>query len=395
MHARSVAAGRMAWAVLLAFIIVAAFVSSFYSWTHNTHELVLRGRYPTWYRGGHVLFDGYGDYADAIRDWIMAPQTRWPQFQRFLHEHVHANTLIYPLLAALVGLSGLGTVWSCFAVTLAASVLCLYLFYLLILQRDREFGTPAKICFVAFVLHVPNLSGWCRPLPDMLALDVLLLFFLCYRRFRESGEMRWIVLCTGLCVAGALTKSVLLLLTPLLVVLLARNCFIAPCGSLTVRVRLSLAIAGALCVVAAAALAVSASHTPGIRFLVHSTLNALDSWRQAGDFKLVAFGALLFAGLSFNLYPLIAASGWKKGLAGREFEHIAWIALYLIQRFWHAGFNLGYGRARYGIPLAASALILALPGFQKLWPNRRTRFLVFVPVAVSLVIWLYFLVTLK
>ncbi len=186
-----------------------AFASSFYSWTHNSHEGELRHRFPTWFRDGYALFDGYGNYTEQLRNVMLDPQGAAASFQRFTRNYIHANTPLYPLLAAVVSLGGLSIVWSCFSVNLAASLLCVFLFYQLVRQRSAWFGWPELLTFLTFLLHCSVLSGLARPLPDMLCLAVLLAFFWTCRRFRDTHRRRWLALATALCVIGILTKTIL------------------------------------------------------------------------------------------------------------------------------------------------------------------------------------------
>jgi hypothetical protein len=61
------------------------------------------------------------------------------------------------------------------------------------------------------------------------------------------------------------------------------------------------------------------------------------------------------------------------------------------QRFLFLGFSTQYGRARYGIPLAASVLLLSLPGMRRLWERPAGRLVATLPLACGLLIWLWFL----
>ena len=386
---------RNVWALAVACVCVFAFGASFYAWTHNTHEFTLRADFPTWFMYGYPLFDGYGDYAAAIRHLLQNPLSGWTQFLSFLRGYFHSNTPLFPLVAAVFSLGGIGILWSCFLTTLLSSVACLLLFHRLLLQRDPGFGTPAKLCFIGFALHVPNLSGWCRPLPDTMALAIIIGFFVGYRQFRDTHRKRWLWFCVGCCVVGVFAKTLVLLLLPLLVLLLVRD--LIRRSELRRKRRVRMAVATLLFLLTAIVLtgALYGNRMECFRFIYDSTHNAYDAWRSIPDPMPIVRAGVLFLFLAFGLYPLLTACGLSRRLVGGELEHFAWIAIYLLQRLWHASFNMGYGRARYGIPLAASVLILALPGVQRLWPHKAGRVLACVPVITGLVVWGYFLATLR
>src|SRR5262245_60911118 len=78
-----------------------AFASSYYSWTHNTHEKQLRRVYPGWFTGPYVIFDGYGQYAGQIQYLIQHP-SQTPGFEKFVKGYIHSNTPFFPFLAAAI-----------------------------------------------------------------------------------------------------------------------------------------------------------------------------------------------------------------------------------------------------------------------------------------------------
>ena len=376
--------------LLVAVCLVFAFASSYYSWTHNSHELQLRKRYPGWFRGHYALFDGYGTYTEQIRNLIRSPERFGEAFRAYATKYHHTNTPLYPLLCALLTFAGLNTVWSCFTVNAAASLLCVFLFYRLIRQRSSVFGRPELLTFLTFLLHCSVLSGLARPLPDMMCLAVLLAFFLACRHYQETQQRRRLVAVAVLCVVGALTKTVLYLLAPVFVIVLVKGVMTGSRWSTRRRVLIS----GAFGVVAVAVMVgvlVVLRDTASIRFVLNISRNAFGAWFSSRNLPGVIEGGLAFFALSFGLYPLILAGGWSRQLAREEMEHVVWLALYAGQRILFAGFNLGYGRARYGIPLVASLAILCLPGYRRLCASERWRWFAPVPILLQVAVWCYFL----
>jgi hypothetical protein len=385
------AKSRVPWrGVLVLGCLLFAFASSFYSWTHNSHERQLRQRFPTWYRDGYVLFDGYGNYTEQIRNVILDPQKYRASFQHYVGVYIHANTPLYPLLCAVVSLTGLSIVWASFAVNLAASVLCVFVFYQLVRQRAAIFGWPELLTFLTFLLHCSLLSGFARPLPDMMSMAVLLAFFWTCRRYYVTSQRRWLGLAAALCVVGILTKTILYLQVPLFFLVLLRG--MVPDILRPTRRQL---LTGIACgVTAALVLAVAVfvlRNTASMRFVLGVSRNAFAAWLNADDRHVVIRGGAAFFALALGLFPVVVAVGWRRGLAREELEHVAWLVMYAGQRLLFAGFNLGYGRARYGIPVVASLAILCLPGYRKLWESPRWRWFAPVPILLQVAIWTYFL----
>lgn len=383
------------WLVVIACAIAFGFATSFHAWKQNSHQQMLKEFHPSWIRGEYVLFDGYGDYSDLIGDWLRGMPGSGNALARASRTYVHSNTPVYPALTAVVSLTGVDTVWAGLLVTVASSALCLGLFWMLLRQRCARPGAPEYLCFVSFALHVSIVSGLARPLPDMLALAAQLGVFLTLRDFAVNGSRRSLILCAVLCVAGTGIKTIMVLTIPLalacLLVYGARNRGATPVSH---ALRLWwIWVAGVLVILAVAALVLRDSQS--LRFLLDSTRHSLSAWKDPVALLGPLKAGILFAVLAFGLYPLVIAAGWRRTLPREELEHFLWIALYVAQRLYYMGFNVHFGRARYGIPLAASVLILALPGFRRLWASPRTRGLAVLPAVFHVAVWLYFLATLK
>ncbi|MCX7718433.1 MAG: hypothetical protein N2111_08540 [Candidatus Sumerlaeaceae bacterium] len=381
--------------LVLAMAGVFAAATSYLAWTRNTHELVLRHRFPTWYRDGYVLFDGYGDFTDVLYEYLKSPGPEQSTLlSQFLTGYLHSNTPVYPGLSALARLAGLSTVWACVLVSLLSSIVCVLLFVQLVKQmsgRSRLDG-PGLLCAAGFVLHVPVLSGFVRPLPDMTALAIQLLFFLSYGWFRERPRAWPLLVCVAAVVVGTLTKTYMLLLIPTLGLLLLRDFVTRPDVR---RSRGVLAVAGVFAAAGAAkvAMIVAAGETAvSIGYIQAAAMNAFEMLRDPPPTEaLVRAGGLFFV-LALGAYPLLMLAGGRDlRRSDWALEHALWIAIYVAQRFLFLGFSTQYGRARYGIPLAASVLLLSLPGMRRLWERPAGRLVAALPLACGLVIWLWFL----
>jgi hypothetical protein len=376
---------------------VFAAATSFLAWTRNTHELVLRHRFPTWYRDGYVLFDGYGDFTDVLYEYVKSPGPEQSTLlSQFMTGYLHSNTPVYPFLAALLRLCGLSTVWACVAVALLSSVACVALFAALLKQADgsRKDGWdgPALLCMAGFVLHVPVLSGFVRPLPDMTALAIQLSFFLTYGWFRERPRAWPLLACVGAVIAGILTKTYMLLLLPTLGILLVRDFVTRPDVRRSRDVLAVVAVFAAAGAAKATMIIVAGDTAVSLGYIQAAAKNAFEMLKNPPPAEALARAGGLFLVLALGGYPLLMVAG-RRDLRRSPwaFEHMLWIGIYLLQRYLFLGFSTQYGRARYGIPLAASVLLLSLPGIRRLWPHPAGRLLAMLPLAAGLVIWLWFL----
>lgn len=376
------------WALLLP-ALAFAFLTSYYSWTNNTHEAQLRRVYSWWFTGHYVIFDGYGAYAAQLKYLLVHPDAT-VGFKKFLHGYMHANTPLFSVLAALVSFTGLSILWSCFAVTIISSIATIGLFVALLRQRDPAMGPGTVACFYSFLFHPSMLSGWARPLPDMTAMALLLGFFWCIREFEQCHRKRMLGAAAILCVAGMATKTALYLLLPFVAIMFSVH-FARAWRRSHWHVHPIAMLVALIIVAAPLAVVLMNQDSSSVRFLFHVLRSPIVHPPKAKEMIPILISALIFFTVTFNSYSLVLWYGWRKSLFREEFEQVLWVGLYLLQRIVFVGFSELFARARYGIPITASLLILALPGFEKLHANPRTRPLVYIPAAFNLMVWVVFL----
>ncbi|MGB9690693.1 MAG: hypothetical protein ACPL7D_00830 [Candidatus Sumerlaeaceae bacterium] len=375
-----------------------AFATSFYAWRYSPHVEGLRRVYPTWYYGDFVIFDGYGPYSQ----WLAAAIVRRPgaiaHLVEFLRFDPHAHTPLYPFLCALVILGVGNVVVAHVSVTVAASLVALWLFTVLL--RTQWPTSPPRVrqlAYLGFLLHPGVASGLARPMPDSLALALVLGFFLALLRFHDTGRLRWLTSAAVLAVCAILTKTVMVLLVLTAVfwwILDFRSAHRATTRRRLVRIGAPL-LAGI--VVGVVFFWWLLRETEAMNVLATAACSA---WYTVTTPSLL-FGHVpafaLFLVIAFGLYPLV----WRNVCFRREELPgvrllVLWGGIYLIQRIVFVGFNLAYGRARYTMPLAPAVVLLSVPGLERLWQRGGWhRWLASAPWFFHLAIWCTYLLSLK
>jgi hypothetical protein len=343
-------------------------VVSYVGWRLNDHPQV-RAAFPHWVIDGHLMFDGYGDYALALRD---ALSGRGPDggLRSFASQFLHADRLVYPLAILACALPVGGSIP--FGAAIASTIFSLLAFAMFARIAAEWFDLRGRDLFwllALFLSHVAVIGAWSRGMADSAALCILLAILYWSERAARTRTVGAFAILAALLALGALTKTILILAIPLpilaLLLMLARTpAQIAAWGSLCA--------VGPFAALAAVQLGLrwlGGGESANARFLsdaISSVFTRGSEW-----FRYAAVAGGLMIGLAVQVWPFLAFAsrepdappshrfGWRDP---RWMLPLAWIALYLAQRFAFSGYALHHSRARYGLPLVPCAMLLAWPG---------------------------------
>ncbi|MCX7626390.1 MAG: glycosyltransferase family 39 protein [Candidatus Sumerlaeaceae bacterium] len=351
-----------------------AFVTSYLAWRFSPHAVGLRDLYPSWYYGDAVIFDGYGPYSQWIAAVLVGREGAWYHLSEFIRHDYHSHTPLYPFLCALVILVVGNVVWAHLFVTLTASIMALGLFWRLLGLHFGGRPDPAVqlLVFCSFVFHPGVISCLARPMPDSLALALLLGVFYAFYRFVHTARRRWLWLAYVLILFAMLTKTVLILLAPTIVIwaLWSRR----EAGNQRRLRRRLMHLALPVTLVCAGLIFLlwwSLRSTRAMAFVLAAVAHSVEALTQPKVFFSHAPAFALFLVIGFGLYPLFWR--WPMGqirqLRLAHGFHRVWLVMYLLQRVLFAGFNLAYGRARYTLPLAPSVVLEASDQLAQWWKD--------------------------
>jgi hypothetical protein len=358
---------------------------SFLWWQQNDNRDAILSTYPEWEFSGFVLYDGYGNFAEHLYRAMVEPGTEsWQRLRGFSATYIHTLRPVFPACIALMNLLFHNILVSAIVVNLLASLGFVYAFNLL-LTRHFEFQEDSLFHLnVLAITHVGVVGMLARPMADALSMCLLLLVFHAALLVREQRNWRHIAalaLLVLLCVAAKTVTVLVLAALPVALIAFKGLTRQQAWG----RVALT---AGAGSVGLAAFLWVL--HTfflenEAVAFLFE-VLKGPFVAPPSGDYlKVYARAGVLFLALALQAYPLFWP-GNRRMLEPRYRLLLAWLAVYILQRFLFSGFNLDYSRARYGIPLVPAALIVAWPGVER-WLGARAGWFAWGMVAANGAVW--------
>ena len=360
-----------------------SFALSFWRWVEVDHREAILPIHPEWEFSGRILFDGYGNYAEIIYGFLSQPsKATYDEFGAFACNYIHSSRPLYPFLVAMANFLFRDILTSSIAVNVLASLLSLYLFNLILRRHFSCEGNSLFYPCLLMVSHVGILGMLGRPMSDALALAVLLLaIHAAYLFCQEQSAKRLAALLAALA-AGFLTKTVLFMLVvslPLALIVTSRkdakSFFLGFC------LYCATPVLGLLILLAVLHRIFPEQHA--LRFIVECCAGAARLQLDAPYFK----AAVIFLALSLQAYPLLIVFNrqWRDP---RFALHWTWMTIYIAQRFAFAGFNLNFSRGRYGIPLVAGAIILALPAMQRLLDKRYGKALVIGLILLNYFVWI-------
>lgn len=386
---------------ILGIATVFAFITSYLAWRFSPHAAGLRDMYPSWYYGDFVIFDGYGPYSQWIAAVLAGREGAMDHLAEFIRHDYHSHTPLYPFLCALVILIVGNVVWAHLAVTLTASVVALWLFWRLVGLHfgSQQPAAPHLLAFCSFVLHPGVASCLARPMPDSLALALLLGVLYAVYRFISTARRRWLWLAAVLILLSMLTKTVLVLLAPTIVIwaLWSRREAADHRRMKRRLVRLALP-ATLLSATLVLMLWWTLRTTRAMAFVSTALVHAFHTLTQPKILMSHVPAFALFLVIGFGVYPLF----WKRRMGETRQErlrhsfHRAWLAIYVLQRVLFAGFNLAYGRARYTLPLAPSVVLEASGQLAPWWmAGGWKRVAAMAPCLFHLAVWCAHLMSLR
>lgn len=383
------------WTLLGLVALVTAL--SIFGWLANRRPDV-RAQFPEWVFDGMVMFDGYGNYADAILRAVRDPSPENREYLLgFLRGHGHADRFVYPAFTAAVALVVGSIPISGVIVAVGFSLLTLLAFNRLAVRHLDLRGPDLLWIHALFLTHLGIIGAWARPMAEPLALYFLLAAIhhsAVLRERRSAASIAKLVVLIGL---ASYTKAVLVLaaLMPAAAIVLAVT---RTRGQLLLGALLCLAVPPALLALYQAALLFlgrEAAHYAFYRQAL-ATLPHIPWTDPAFQSFVVTAGGLMVL-LALQIYPLFLvfprggnplAFRWRDP---RWTLHALWIGAYLAQRVLFSGFSLGHSRARYGVPLVPSMILLAYPGLRAL--RERFGWGRWVPPAIALgnlAVWFLF-----
>lgn len=373
--------------VALGALFLLSYAISFLWWRENGQRHLQLEEFRAWEFRGYVLYDGYGNFAERLHDAMVHPGAEsFDRLGEFSRGYLHLIRPVFPALIATLNLAFRDILLSAIVANLLASLLCVWAFNLL-LTRHFDFGAPAQFRLNALLLaHVGVVGMLARPMADALALFWLLLAFHAAldweasRRWRDLGVLSLVV------ALGILTKTASVL------VLLALPLGLARFGGGSrgqVALRLGGALLGGAALIAGVlglAKLLFADHQ-AVVFLFQVVRGPFENPPDAAYLKVYGRAAVLFLALALQVHPLFWG-GNRRVLEPRFRLLLAWVLVYVAQRFVFSGFNLFHSRARYGIPLVPAALLLAWPGIERWLEGRRADALVVALIVANYAMWL-------
>lgn len=372
---------------ILAILFCLSYAISHVWWSGNDNREAILANYPQWEFHGLILYDGYGNYAEHLFEAISNPgEESLGSLREFSRGYIHTLRPLFPLLVALVALAVRDILIAAILVNLAASLAAIYLLNLLIRRHLAFRGSAAFRLNLLFISHVSIVGMFARPMSDALALAGILLCFhlaLCFLEEKRLSTLAWL----ALAILGTVSaKTVTVLLLGALPLGLIKTDGI-PGRTLAFRFLL---VSGGAFLAGVAILGLLKLFFPehqAVVFLFEVLRGPLGMFRAGPEWwTLFIKAAILFLAISLQAYPFFWM-GNREWLKPVYRILLAWIALYLLQRFVFAGFNLSYSRARYGIPLVPGAILLAYPGMIRLFGEKGTGYATIALAALNYALW--------
>ena len=349
---------------ILFLAILLSFIISFYRWSLSIHKETVLNIYPEWNFNGYILYDGYGNYAEHIYNFIINPSSdSYNNLKDFISHYIHSSRPIYPIIVALFNILIRNILISSIIVNTIACLLCIYILNIILTTHFSYQGRDLFFINLLFISHISIVGMLGRPMTDGLALFLLLLsIHLAYLYCQNFKPLHLFSLIISLVIA-IFTKSVLFMLAitiPISITLANRKDLKRDIFSFIYFCIIPLCLFILLLIV----LKKFYPNQATLVFLSNCIEGAMHFSFEPQWLKYFIKAALLFLAVSLQIYPLFIL--FNKELFKLKYNlHLFWMIIYIVQRFIFAGFNLSYSRGRYGIPLVAGAIILAYPIMKK------------------------------
>lgn len=373
------------WAVLFALFAI-GFALSFAWWKTNPNAAYVLEQHPEWNFHGFVIYDGYGNYAEAIHALLVSPgaESR-AAFVEFTDGYIHSIRPLYPLLVALLNVLLDHVLMSAFLVNIGTVLLCLWAFHFLARRVADGDGNALFHLHLLFLGHLAVIGMLARPMADPLSLALLFFCMEFFMRFVEYRRPRDLVVLLALGLLAVLAKTVFVLAViafPLALLSFERTFW---------RAQWRKVLFGALAIAGFAGLSLFAlwalpATEAAWRFAL-AFFGGLRAFPTGGPLLIAFVGAaFLFLALALQVHPVFALR--NPGLFGLLARvQLCWMAIYVLQRFLFFGFSLDHSRARYGLPIVAGAMLLSYPGMRRVLGERWTPVVVYGLVAANVAVF--------
>ena len=370
--------------VVIFVLFVVSWCFSYYWWVHSNNAKLIAQQVPGWNNNGYMLYDGYGLYASYIYLWLANPSAEtWANLAVFAGDYIHSFRPLYPLLVAVANFFCQHIVLSSVAVNTLTSLGALLVFHRLAKHHYVQSRTELFWLDLFFLSHVSIVGMLARPMADSLALLLLLaamMFFLHALR----GD-NWCYLAASAAFALAvLAKTVMILFVLAMPLALMPNWW----NDKALRLRLfSIGAAILLGFVGLLVILRSAFSESGSVQFIFMIIDSLGIPTDPHVLRHAAIAGGLFLAIAFQAHPLFIA--FNRRLREPQYAlHVAWIAIYVLQRFVCIGFDVDHSRSRYPVPIVPSILLLALPGIRRIGNGRFLPAIALVIILMNYGLWL-------
>ncbi len=377
--------------IIVILAIIFSFLISFYRWKNSVHKDSILQVYPEWEFNGYILYDGYGNYAEHIYNFIISPsRDSYNNLKEFISGYIHSSRPVYPIFVAIVNIVTRDILISSIIVNTIASLLCIYMLNIILIHHFSYKGKHLFYLNLLFISHISIIGMLGRPMTDALSLVFLFLTIHLAYVFSKDYKAEYLLLLIVVLTIAIFTKTILLMLA-----------FTIPL-SITVsnsknlkRIVLNFVyfciIPFILFIILILMLKRLYPDQATISFLFDCIDGAMHFSFEPQWMKYFIKAAILFLAVALQIYPIFIL--FNKDLFKLKFNlHLFWMIIYIIQRFIFAGFNLSYSRGRYGIPLVAGAIILAYPTIKKYLDKKWGSILIYGLVLLNYFFWMVLII---